>query len=147
VKGLAAVLMSYSVVLVVLFGLCDSHIRASQMPKSGCNTLVSLAVLLAGRVSVTPTGAAMLAVLVRLPLPVVAVAVTVNVTLPLGASTGITMPVPCISAVVVLPAAGHCEPGDGLPQVTPVIDSPATAGSVKMASLTTAVPLLVATMV
>src|ERR1022692_4274289 len=109
---------------------------------------VSLALLLLGFGSVTPAGAATLAVLVIVPVALPAtVAFTVKVTLPPDGSVGTTMPVPCISATVVLGAVGHAAPLLGLPQVTLVTLRFATAGSVNTAPFAADGPALLTTMV
>ena len=70
----------------------------------GVRVSVSVAELLAGVGSVTDAGAAIVAVLARLPVAVVAiVAVSVNVAAPPGASLTAALMLP-------LPDAGHVEP-------------------------------------
>ncbi|MCY1548798.1 hypothetical protein D9M68_849310 [compost metagenome] len=102
----------------------------------------------AGAVSVTPKGGAIVAVLVSVPVMVALTsAVTVKVTLPLAVRLGIKMPLPCINATVVLAAVGHCELSVGLLQVTLLIVSPVTAGSVNRALETVVGPALVTLMV
>ena len=109
---------------------------------------VSLALLLLRFGSVTPAGAAMLAVLVIVPVALPAtVAFTVKVTLPAAGSVGMTMPAPCISATVVLGTVGHAAPPLGLPQVTLVTLKFATAGSVNTAPIAGDGPPLLTTMV
>ena len=107
-----------------------------------------MALLLPGFGSVTPAGAAILAVLAIVPVaPDATVAFTVNVTLPPDGSVGMTMPAPCISATVVFGIVGHAAPPLALPQVTPVAFRFATAGSVKTAPLADDGPALLTTTV
>ena len=85
----------------------------------GFNVSVSVAELLAGVGSVTPTGGVMVAVLTRLPVaPATTVPVTVNVAVaPTGRSTVVLMlPLP-------LPAAHDAPPAGTHVQVTPVSDA------------------------
>src|SRR5271167_2562582 len=100
----------------------------------GLTALVAEALLLLRFGSITPAGAAMLAMLVIEPVALPAtVAFTMKVTLPNAGSVGMTMPAPCISATVVFGTVGHAAPPLGLPQVTPVTVRFATAGSVNTA--------------
>jgi len=93
-----------------------------------------VALLLPGVGSVTPAGAAILAVFPIVPVaPIATVALTVNVTLPPDGSVGMTMPAPCINATVVFGAAGHAAPPLALPQLTPVMFRFVAAGSVNTA--------------
>ena len=109
---------------------------------------VSDAVLLPGAGSVTPAGAAIVATLVRVPVaPPATVAFTVNVTLPDAGNVGTTMPLPCISATVVLGGVGHAAPAEALPQVTPVAVRLAMAGSLKIAAFAPEGPALLTTIV
>src|SRR5439155_1715119 len=77
---------------------------------------VSVALLFSGVGSVTPAGAATLAVLAIVPVASPAMlAFTVKVTLPPEGSVGMTIPAPCISATVVFGTVGHTAPLLALP--------------------------------
>src|SRR6185295_10126866 len=106
--------------------------------------VLAVLLLLPPVLSLVPAGAAMVATLAMEPLTP-AVPETVKVTLPVLGNVGMTIPAPCISATVVLPASGHAAPLSGVPQVTLVTVRLATAGSVKMALLAADGPLLVTT--
>ena len=109
----------------------------------GLTVSVSVPVLLPGVGSVTPAGGLMLALLVTEPLVAVTFALTVKTRLPPAGKVGITMPVLCNRAVVVLAALGQTAEPVGVPQVTPVTFRPATAGSVTTALSAALGPLLV----
>ena len=107
---------------------------------------VSVALLLPAVGSVVPTGAVTVAVLTMVPVAA-GVPVTLKVTEPPLGSVGITMPAPCIKAVVVLATVGQAAPPTGVPQVTPVTVRPAAAASWKMALVAGLGPALLTTMV
>ncbi len=107
----------------------------------GLNVSVSVAELLAGVGSVTPTGGVMDAVLTRLPVaPAAMVPVTVNVAVaPTGRSTVVLMlPLP-------LPAAHDPPPAGTHVQVTPTSDTGTV--SVTLAAVTADGPALEASIV
>src|SRR6185436_2808845 len=106
--------------------------------------VLAVLLLLPPVLSLVPAGAAMVATLAIEPLTP-AVPETVKVTLPVFGQVGMTMPVPCINATVVLAASGQAAPLSGVPQVTLVTVRLATAGSVKTALLADDGPLLVTT--
>src|SRR5258708_7022607 len=101
---------------------------------------VSVALLLAGVGSVTPAGAAMVAVLLMVPLaPPATVALTVKVAVPpLSRLTA--------AAMLPLPLAGQLEPAEAAQVQAPKVRF-AGAVSVTVAAVTALGPLLVATMV
>jgi hypothetical protein len=116
--------------------------------RSGCDVIVSVSValLFPGVGSLVPDGVAILATFTMLP-EAPAVPVTLKVTLPPLGSVGITIPVPCINATVVLPTAGHAALPVADPHVTPVTVRLLTAGSVKTAPLAPEGPPLLTTIV
>jgi hypothetical protein len=113
---------------------------------TGLMMSVSVALLLPGVGSVTPTGAVMVAVLTIVPLAD-GVPVTVKVTEPPLGRVGITMPAPCIKTTVVLATLGQTAAPTGVPQVTPLTLKLATDGSVKMALFAGLGPVLLTTIV
>src|SRR5207302_887687 len=115
---------------------------------TGVTVSLSVALLLPGVGSVTPAGAATLAVFAIVPVaPPATVAFTVKVILPPDGSVGMTMPAPCISATVVFGTVGHTAPLLALPQVTLVTLRFATAGSVNTAPFAAEGPALATMMV
>ena len=108
---------------------------------------VSVALLFAEFVSVTPDGTAIVAVFEKLPVTFeLSAPATVKVTLPPLGNVGMTIPAPCIKATVVLAAVGQAAPPDALPQVTETTTQPVFDGSVKIALFAAFGPLLVTTM-
>src|SRR2546428_104651 len=101
---------------------------------------VSVAWLLPGVGSVTPTGAAIVSVLAIEPLALPAtVALTVNVAVPALSSF-------TLAAMLPLPLAGQLDPTLAVQVQAPIV-KPAGAVSVIVAPVTALGPLLVATMV
>src|SRR5438132_9675011 len=101
---------------------------------------VSVALLLLGVGSVTPTGAAIVAVLAIEPAALPAtVALTVNVAVP--ALSRFTL-----AAMLPVPLAGQLDPALAAQVQAPIV-KPAGAVSVTVAPMTALGPLLVATMV
>src|SRR5437660_241022 len=112
------------------------------MARSATELMVSVSVglLLCGVGSVTPAGAAMVAVLLMVPLAAPAtVALTVKVTLPPRSEERRV-------AMVPLPLAGQLEPAEAAQVQAPKVRL-AGAVSVTVAAVTALGPLLVATMV
>src|SRR5271167_2109970 len=110
---LGPLLLTTMVYVVVPPGITEVTPSVLLIARSACgvNVSVSVALLLLRFGSVTPAGAAILAVLVIVPVALPAtVALTVKVTLPPAGSVGTTMPAPCISATVVFGAVGHAAP-------------------------------------
>ena len=109
----------------------------------GVIVVFAVLLLLAGLTSVMPAGAVTVAVLAIVPLTP-AVPLNVNVRLPPLGNVAMTMPAPCSAASV---ETGQAAPPLGLPQVTVVAVKFATTGSVNVAPLAAAGPLLLITIV